>query len=168
MRGSRRPAGRRQRKYVYGKTRAVVHERWLTLTAAARRGPVVSTSPRLREFLAGWLDEVVRPNLAPQTVVNYELFTRLYIVPDLGDRRLDKPTVRDVQVWLNALRDSSSSCLMHECGSGTLRGVVGLLRRVVREHLCRDMETGELRAGVPAFSLGQDELGISVSSGRSS
>jgi integrase len=47
-----------------------------------------------------WLGKVVVPNLVPTTSTNYDLFTRLCVVPDLGRIRLDKLTVRDVQTWL--------------------------------------------------------------------
>lgn len=107
------PEGRRQRKSVYGKTRDVVHEKWLRLHEAARRGPVVARSPLLADYLARWLDEVV-PNLAPSTAANYETFVRLYIVPDLGKRRLEKLTVRDVQVWYNALKTRCQCCAQHK------------------------------------------------------
>lgn len=73
------PDGRRQRKYVYGKSRQAVHEKWLAMTAASRRGPVAPTHPRLSEYIERWLNESVRPNLAPQTVANYEFFSRAYI-----------------------------------------------------------------------------------------
>src|SRR5215207_1784860 len=66
------------------KSRQAVHEKWLALTAASRRGPVAPTHPRLSEYLERWLNESVRPNLAPQTVANYEFFSRAYIGPDLG------------------------------------------------------------------------------------
>ena len=82
------PDGRRQRKYVYGKSRQAVHEKWLAMTAASRRGPVAPTHPRLSEYLERWLNESVRPNLAPQTVANYEFFSRAYIDPDLGSKRI--------------------------------------------------------------------------------
>ncbi|MGH8894138.1 MAG: N-terminal phage integrase SAM-like domain-containing protein, partial [Actinomycetes bacterium] len=104
------PEGRRQRKSVYGKTREEVHEKWLRLHAAARRGPVVARSPALADFMERWLTEVVRPNLAPATSANYELFTRLYIVPDLGRRKVEKLTVRHVQNWLNDLRVRCQCC----------------------------------------------------------
>ena len=78
------PQGRRERKTVYGKTREVVHDKWVQLQEQARRGPVTTKVPRLEEFAVGWLRDVVSPNLAPTTAANYELFTRLYIVPDLG------------------------------------------------------------------------------------
>ncbi|WP_153395837.1 tyrosine-type recombinase/integrase [Ornithinicoccus halotolerans] len=104
------PAGRRQRKSVYGKTRAEVHQKWLQLHERARRGPVVPVSPSLRAFLERWLAETVRPGLSPATASNYEMFARLYIVPDLGDRKLEKLTVRDVQAWVNALRVRCQCC----------------------------------------------------------
>lgn len=104
------PAGRRQRKSVYGKTRAEVHEKWLRLHEQARRGPVVPVSPKLRDFLEQWLTETVRPGLSPATASNYEMFSRLYIVPDLGDRKLEKLSVRDVQTWVNELRVRCQCC----------------------------------------------------------
>jgi integrase len=104
------PTGRRQRKSVYGKTRPEVHDKWLRLHEQARRGPVVPVSPRLRDFLERWLVETVRPGLSPATASNYEMFVRLYIVPDLGDRRLEKLMVRDVQVWVNTLRVRCQCC----------------------------------------------------------
>jgi integrase len=104
------PEGRRQRKSVYGKTREEVHAKWLKLHEQARRGPVVPRSPALATYLEGWLNDVVRPGLAPATVANYDLFVRLYIVPDLGRRKLEKLTVRDVQVWLNQLRTRCQCC----------------------------------------------------------
>ena len=77
------PGGRRQRKSVYGKTREQVHEKWPSSTSrlGADRRP---RSPQLAAFIDGWLRDVVEPNLAPMTASNYELFSRLYIVPDLG------------------------------------------------------------------------------------
>jgi hypothetical protein len=59
--------------------------------------------PKLAEFLAYWLEEIVRPNLAPKTYEKYEAFTRLHIVPYLGGKRLDKLQVKDIRQWLNKL-----------------------------------------------------------------
>jgi hypothetical protein len=104
------PDGRRQRKYVYGKSRQAVHDRWLRLVAAARRGPVAPSVPSLRQYLDRWLRETVRPNLAPSTVANYEFFSDAYINPSLGSKRLDRLTVRDVQLWMNDLRERCQCC----------------------------------------------------------
>ena len=104
------PAGLRQRKYVYGQTREVVHAKWLDLHRQAARGPVASRVPTLDTYLSYWLTQIVKPNLAPATTSSYDMFARLYISPGLGDRRLDKLSVRDVQTWLGQLRGRCQCC----------------------------------------------------------
>lgn len=104
------PAGLRQRKYVYGKTREVVHVKWVNLQEQAKRRPIPTTIPTIERYFSQWLKDVVTPNLAPATAANYEMFTRLYITPKLGRRRLDKLTVREVQTWLNGLRVLCQCC----------------------------------------------------------
>jgi hypothetical protein len=81
-----KPDGKRTRKYVYGKNRDEVHDKWITLQQRAREGPVPTRTPTLESYLNYWLREIVEPNLAPATHVSYEMFTRLYIVPDLGPK----------------------------------------------------------------------------------
>jgi Phage integrase, N-terminal SAM-like domain len=63
-------------------------------------------SPVSRPLAAG----TVRPNLAPSTVANYEFFSNAYINPSLGSKRLDRLTVRDVQLWMNDLRERCQCC----------------------------------------------------------
>ncbi|GGU47233.1 site-specific integrase [Lentzea flava] len=104
------PSGEKKRKYVYGPTREVVHEKWIKLHQAAKNGPVATSVPRLREYLHYWLNDVIKPNRAPLTYVNYELFVRLYINPTLGDDRLDKLKLRDVQKWINAIPSVCQCC----------------------------------------------------------
>lgn len=104
------PAGRRQRKWVYGKTREAVHEKWLALHQEAKRGPVASKVPTVEAYVRYWLSDIVRPSLAPATAANYDMFARRYIIPYLGRRRLDKLTVQDVQKWLNTIREQCQCC----------------------------------------------------------
>ena len=66
--------------------------------------------PTLARFLAVWLEEVIAPSLAPATVESYRMCTRLYIAPQLGGKRLDKLTARDVQAWLNRMRTTCQCC----------------------------------------------------------
>lgn len=103
------PAGRRVRKYVTAPTREGVREKLDKVRDAAARGPIHTRVPTVAQYLDGWLEEVVRPSLAPSTASNYELFSRLYIVPTLG-QRLDRLTVRDAQNWLNSLRTTCQCC----------------------------------------------------------
>jgi integrase len=104
------PDGKRKRKYVYGKTREEVHGKWIALHAEAKKGPVATRHRTLAAFLAYWLDEIVKPNLAPLTYVSYEGSVRLYINPHLGSKRLDKLTVRDVREWINKLAATCQCC----------------------------------------------------------
>ena len=55
-----------------------------------RRGTVATNVPSLEPYLTDWLAEVVAPNLAPATLVNYRLICRHYIGPTIGAKRLDK------------------------------------------------------------------------------
>ena len=45
------PAGRRQRKYVHGKSRDIVHAKWIDLARQASRGPVVAKVPTIGQYL---------------------------------------------------------------------------------------------------------------------
>ncbi len=104
------PDGRRKRKYVYGKTRPEVHEKWLKLHNEAKKGPLPTRHRTVAAFLDYWLESIVKPNLAPLSYVSYEGCARLYIVPHLGTKRLDKLTVRDVREWLTKLASTCQCC----------------------------------------------------------
>ena len=111
------PDGKRRRKWVYGQSRETVHDKWVKLHAAARRGPVATSSPTLADYLAYWLREViVQPDYAPLTCSTYETMTRLYILPGLGRKRLDKLTLRDVRAWINQLRVTCQCCVQGKDG----------------------------------------------------
>ncbi|GAA2111993.1 site-specific integrase [Streptomyces synnematoformans] len=105
-----KPDGKRARKYVYGKTRALVHEKWLKAHADAKKGPVATRHRTVAAFLDYWLESIVKPNLAPLSYVSYEGYVRLYIAPHLGGKRLDKLTVRDVREWLTKLATICQCC----------------------------------------------------------
>ncbi|WP_405804085.1 tyrosine recombinase XerC [Streptomyces sp. NBC_01187] len=104
------PDGKRKRKYVYGKTRPEVHEKWLKLHNESRRGPVATTSPTIAQYLTYWLREVVKPDLKPKTYETYELHVRLFLIPGLGSKRLDKLSVRDVRTWMNRAMEQCRCC----------------------------------------------------------
>lgn len=105
-----KPDGTRTRKWAYGKTRQEVHEKWLQLHQRAKEGPVATTTPTVASFLGYWLTEIIEPNRAPATFDNYERFVRLYITPGIGNKRLDRLQVRDVQRWLNEVARTCQCC----------------------------------------------------------
>ena len=104
------PAGEPYRKYVQRKKLEDAQEAWFKLRDQAQRGPVGSDVPRLAEFLNYWLTEVIEPNLAPKTYEKYETFSRLHIIPHIGDKRLDKLQVKDIRQWLNKLGRICQCC----------------------------------------------------------
>jgi integrase len=105
-----KPDGTRGRKYVYGREREEVHDKWLKLHDAAKAGAVPTKALTVGRFVAYWLAEIVQPNLAPGTYVTYEGACRNYIVPGLGGKRLDRLKPTDVQVWLNGVRRTCQCC----------------------------------------------------------
>ena len=50
------PLGKRQRKYMYGRTGEIVHGRWVELTRKAACGPVVTKVPTIGQFIDRWLE----------------------------------------------------------------------------------------------------------------
>ncbi|MEV1290031.1 site-specific integrase [Micromonospora sp. NPDC049679] len=105
-----KPDGKRTRKYVYGKTRDVVHDKWIKLHTLAKQGPVATNVPTVANYLTYWLAEVVEPNRAPLTYATYETLARLYILPGIGMKRLDRLSVRDVQTWINQVAKTCQCC----------------------------------------------------------
>jgi integrase len=105
------PSGEKAKKWVYGKTRDEVHDKYVKLLNDAKNGPVATSVPTLDKHLAYWMAEVVvEPDFAPLTISTYETFVRLYISPHLGMKRLDKLTVRDIRTWLNTIRKLCQCC----------------------------------------------------------
>jgi Phage integrase, N-terminal SAM-like domain len=110
------------RKYVYGRTREVVHGRWVELTRKAARGPVVTKVPTVGQFLHLWLEETVAPNLAPLTYATYEGHVKNYIEPGIAALRLDRLRVANVQAWLNRLSVQCQCCAQGKDAGRALRG----------------------------------------------
>ncbi|WP_344808722.1 tyrosine-type recombinase/integrase [Microlunatus ginsengisoli] len=91
-------------------TREIVHGKWVELTRQATKGPVLTKVPTLSQFLERWLEDTVAPNLAPLTHATYESHVRHYIEPALGNLRLDRLRVTNVQAWLNGLPKVCQCC----------------------------------------------------------
>jgi hypothetical protein len=88
----------RKKKWVYGRTREQVHDKWIKLPSQALNGPVTTSAPTLAEY--------------------YETFVRVHIVPALGAKRLGRPSVRDIQQWINRRAVTCQCCAQHEtCGA---------------------------------------------------
>ena len=104
------PAGESRKKWVYGKTREVVHEKYVRLLNEAKQRPISTSVPSVQQYLTYWLKEVIGPNREPNTYSHYELMSRLHIIPALGGKRLDRLTVRDAQAVLNKMPAACQCC----------------------------------------------------------
>lgn len=73
--------GQRKKKWVYGKARGEVHDKWIALQRKARDGVVATSILTAGEYLTYWLEEIIKPNRALLTHQTYETFVRVHIIP---------------------------------------------------------------------------------------
>jgi len=83
--------GKRRQQWVYGATRKEVQEAQVKLLRERDTGTSLDpTRLTVAEYLAHWLETVVRPNKAILTYERYEAITRNHLVPAFGTVPLAK------------------------------------------------------------------------------
>jgi integrase len=94
--------GKRQRKYIYGKTQRDVQAQ-LTAARAAQQQGQRPTSGRLTvaQYLSRWLTDSVQPSVRPRTYASYAQLVRLHLAPGLGRTQLAQLQPHDVQTFMN-------------------------------------------------------------------
>ncbi|MFD8804020.1 tyrosine-type recombinase/integrase [Streptomyces sp. NPDC059597] len=125
--------GNRVRKYVYGATWDEANEKLGKLQDQERNGiPVPSRAWTLGEWLAYWLEHIVKPEREHNTYVKYESKVRLYLVPHLAKKPLTKLTPALVRTFMAALK-------REKVGASTrfevLRVLRNALNRAMREEI---------------------------------
>jgi hypothetical protein len=148
-------------KYVSGKTRDEVKEKYLALT----RPPDGARSPlRCQRWLAIWRAgwPMLSAQLSPRRRRQIVRFSAgCHIIAGIGSKRLDKLSVRDVQIWLNRLREQCQCCAKERTPDALIRdvcdrsllqpnpegldsssGLRGALSQAVRDELRRTKSTG--------------------------
>lgn len=104
-------AGTIKRIRLYGRTREDVRRQLTKLLEQADQGiPVAAESWLVEQYLAYWLEHIVKPERKPRTYQGYEGVTRLYLVPQLGKKRLAKLTARDVRSFIAYVRALCTCC----------------------------------------------------------
>ena len=104
-------AGTVKRVRVYGRTRDDVRRQLTKLLEQADQGiPVAAESWTVAKYLAYWLQHVVKPERKPRTYQGYEGVVRLYLIPELGNKRLAKLAAQDVRVFITRLRAQCLCC----------------------------------------------------------
>jgi integrase len=126
-------SGARKRVVVYGKTLQEARDKLLKAMQQARSGvSIPDESWKLGAYLEYWLEHVVKHNRRPATYALYEMNIRLYLVPGLGTRRLNRLSVAAVQMFLNQRLEKGDSVRKVQIMRTVLSAA---LTRAVREEL---------------------------------
>jgi integrase len=84
--------------------------------------PTVPLSPLLRDFALRFEQEHIDMYLKPETASHFRGSLRRYIIPALGDRRLDTITTLDVQQFVNKLKPTPCAANYARCVLSCLFG----------------------------------------------
>ncbi|MEV5403659.1 tyrosine-type recombinase/integrase [Streptomyces albidoflavus] len=125
--------GHRVRKFVYGSTYDEAAEKLGKLQEQERNGvPVPSRTWSLGEWLAYWLEHIVKPNREHNTYVKYESKVRLYLVPHLGKKPMARLTPAQLRSFMAELKRTE---VPPAARFEVLRVLRNALNRAVREEL---------------------------------
>lgn len=99
-------AGRRKRKYVYGRTRKEAQQKLERAKREKDAGTLVVTTTSVERWLTQWLERKAEPPkaLKPQTLRSYESKVRTYLVPHLGRHRLTSLDPQYIDAMYAAMR----------------------------------------------------------------
>lgn len=78
------------------------------------------------EFFKYWLYEVIKPTVKPSTFSNYAIIVEKHISPKLGDIKLQKIKLENVQHFVNSLVDDGLSV-------GTVRNIFRVLHAITKK-----------------------------------
>ncbi|WP_030617107.1 site-specific integrase [Streptomyces sclerotialus] len=109
------PDGTRKRKTIYGVTWEDCDEKRQELVRRDRQGiPTPTRSAKLSEWLPYWLEEYIKPQRKRTTYAKYEMHVRLYLVPQLGTRRLETLSTANVRRMVSAVTEQASAATAKE------------------------------------------------------
>src|SRR5215472_12248318 len=97
-----RENGRRKCKDYWLDTHAEALEQQSKARYELSRGlPVVTERQSVGQFLDRWLNDSIKPSVAPLTFQQYEQHSRLYLKPSLGRHELTKLLPEHIQTFIN-------------------------------------------------------------------
>ena len=121
-----KPDGTPVRRTVVGKTRADALERLDSLRRSLAAGPGLPAEVTVGRYLRHWVQDVLPlADITQTTAEGYERNARLYVIPHLGNVRLDHLTPAHVRTMLTKLRGEGLS-------PNTIRLARSTLRRALR------------------------------------
>jgi integrase len=118
-------AGKRQRKVLYGKTRADVATRLRQLQSNVDRGIPISDERRTTaEYLTWWSTNVLPGTVKSSTADDYRWVLERYVIPHVGRVRLSKLNPQHVQSMLRELEDAGLSPRTRRYARAVLRSAL--------------------------------------------
>lgn len=89
-----KPDGSLDRRKITGKTAAIVAEKYEKLASQLTQGhvPEIGTAPTVAEWLAHWLEKVVKSQRKYKTYRAYQPIVHLHLIPRLGHWRISGST----------------------------------------------------------------------------
>ncbi|HYN68826.1 MAG TPA: site-specific integrase [Candidatus Eisenbacteria bacterium] len=146
--------GDRQRRVVSGRTRAEVRRALAAIRSDLDRGIAPAPTGTVATFLAEWL-AASRQRIRASTWRQYDLSTRLYLVPALGRLALAKMTPADVERMTAAV-----------IAGGRAPRTAALARTVLRRALGDALRDGRVHRNVAALARPPHVPSRSLEAGR--
>ena len=96
--------GKRQRKYVYGKTKRDVADKLTRLATQKLDGTLIDTGRMtVGDLLSRWLNDSARLDVAPTTFQRYKLLVEKHLAPRIGALKLSLLRAIHIQSMLAAM-----------------------------------------------------------------
>ena len=128
-----RPDGGRERRPVYGKTRAEVSAKLAEMVAKTHAGvPLATKLWTVQDYAEHWLADVVAPRLRPSTLASYRSTMRLHVLPAVGRVTLRRLTPTHIRRLLTAKSESGLSVRSVQIIHAALRA---MLAEAMRDEL---------------------------------
>lgn len=117
--------GGRQRRQVYGKTRAEVAGKVADLHGLnLKHIPAAPVALTVKDFGSTWVDRLHDSDLKPATVSNYAWILARYILPSVGTVRLVALSPEHVRKMLRTVSDSGASARTVQLSRAVLRAML--------------------------------------------
>ena len=92
------PDGKRRRKVVCRKNKTdVVKVMQENRKQLATHGDIATNSMTVEKWVTHWLDDIAPLKIRPKTLAGYQSIVARFIIPILGNKRLEKLTAQDVR-----------------------------------------------------------------------
>lgn len=124
----RKPSGKIQYGYIYGKKYKDVKERLVHLKATqaeSRKHSIVPDSLFL-EWFESWMNKSLKKKVKPTTFSVYSNMAQNYLIPYFGKIRIRQLNKQKIQTFVNILEEQNLS-------SGYIRNVFNLLQKGLKE-----------------------------------